>query len=289
MDQKSRQVGTSPAKRDFFKLLNNSNFGIDCHNSIDNCILDPIYGNLGEISDIKKFTTIFNDEAYRDSFSPELMKEEIIQTFQEKIFALNKNDPTYEARKEYFENKMEEELDSAESFTKSKNKRKRKFKNVDEKIPESLDPRKTKMVIEFNDHEAASIKSIAVKKRNNIKVKTRFMSGKLLMFAKISLKSFIYDIIATFCFPDENVRGIFKKYGIERVEIIHVLTDTDSTSLKFMFISDPNSEISESKFRDIILEIITSPQIYKRFDSSHKFWDIFWGRKRAQKKKTWIL
>ena len=33
------------------------------------------------------------------------MKEEVIQTFQGKIVALNKNGPTYEARKEYFEKK----------------------------------------------------------------------------------------------------------------------------------------------------------------------------------------
>ena len=60
------------------------------------------------------------------------MREEIIQTFQSKIFALNKEDPTYEARKEYFENKMDEELDTANSFEKSKNRMKRKFK-VDKK------------------------------------------------------------------------------------------------------------------------------------------------------------
>ena len=142
-------------------------------------------------------------------FLPELMKEEIIQTFQGKIFALDKNDPTYEARKEHFENKMDEELDSVESFLKSKNRKKKKIRDTDEKIAESLDPRKTKMVLEFNDHEAASINSCAVKKCSNIKVTTCFMSGKLLMLAKLSLKSFIYDVIETFCFPEENVRGIF--------------------------------------------------------------------------------
>ena len=201
------------------------------------------------------------------------MKEEIIQTFQGKVIALDKNDPVYEARKEYFENKMEEELDSVDSFIKSKNKnrRKGKIKNVDGKIEECFDPRKAKMVIEFNNHEAASIKSIAVKKRNSIKVTTRFISGKLLMFAKISLKSFISDVLETFCFPGENTKEIFKKYRIERVEILHVLTDTDSTALKSIFISDPNREIPESKFRDIIFEIITSSKIYKRFDSSHEF------------------
>ena len=270
----------------FFKLLNNSKFGIDSRNNIDNCILEPIYDDLGEISYIKKFTTILNDDTYRDFFSAEHMKEEIIQTFQGKIFALDKNDPPYEARKEYFENKIDQELHAVESFVKSKNKRKRKFQNVDGKISESLDPRKIKMVIEFSDHEAASIKSIAVKKLCKIKVTTRFMSGKLLMFAKLSLKSFIHDIIETFCFPDQNVRGIFKKYGIKKVEIFHVLTDTDSTSLKFMFISEPNSEIPESKYKNIIFKIITSSQIYKRFENSHEFWDIIRARKEQKRKNS---
>ena len=53
------------------------------------------------------------------------------------------------------------------------------------------------MVIEFNDPEAASIKSIAVKKCNSTKVMTPFMSGKLLMFAKLSLNSFICNMIET--------------------------------------------------------------------------------------------
>ena len=92
------------------------------------------------------------------------MKEEIIQTYQGKIFALNKNNPTYEARKEYFQNKMDEEVDAVESFKKSKNRRKRKFKDIDEKIEECQEPRKTKMVVEFSNHESASIKSFAVKK-----------------------------------------------------------------------------------------------------------------------------
>ena len=96
------------------------------------------------------------------------------------------------------------------------------------------------------------------------------MSEKLLIFAKLSLVSFIYEVIETFYFPDENVREIFKKYGIEWVDIFHMLTDTDctslkfmfistdSTSLKFMFISDRNSETPENKYRDMIFKIITS-------------------------------
>ena len=67
------------------------------------------------------------------------------------------------------------------------------------------------------------------------------------MFAKLSLMSFIYEILETFSFPDENVCSIFKKHGLEEVYIYHISTDTDSTSLKFLFICDLNSDTPESK------------------------------------------
>ena len=70
MNEKSRQHATSSVEKDFLKLLNNSNFGIDCRNNIDNCILEPLYDDLNEISYIKKFTTIFSDDIFRHFFSP---------------------------------------------------------------------------------------------------------------------------------------------------------------------------------------------------------------------------
>ena len=95
------------------------------------------------------------------------------------------------------------------------------------------------------------------------------------MFAKLSLMSFIYEMLKTFCFPDKKVRKIFKKYQIEKVHVYHVLTDSNSTCLKFLFVSDPNSDIPESKYRDIIFELIITSEIYNRFDSSHKYWKDF--------------
>ena len=68
------------------------------------------------------------------------------------------------------------------------------------------------MVIEFNNRESASVKSFAVKKRNEIKVTTRFMLGKLLMFAKRYLESFIYDLVETFCFLQKEIVDLNKKY-----------------------------------------------------------------------------
>ena len=127
--------------------------------------MEPLYDDFAEISYIKKFTTIFNDDTFRYFLSPCLLREEISQTFQAKIFALNKEDSTYEACEKYYERKMAEELDGVDTYEKNKKVKKRKFKNVDEKITDCLDPRKTRMIIDFNDHESASIKSFAVKKQ----------------------------------------------------------------------------------------------------------------------------
>ena len=69
MNQKSKQKATKSVEKDFFKLSNKSNFGIDYCNNIDNCIIELLYDNLGEISYIIKFTTIFNGDTYRH-FSP---------------------------------------------------------------------------------------------------------------------------------------------------------------------------------------------------------------------------
>ena len=108
-----------------------------------------------------------------------------------------------------------------------------------------------------------------------IKATTRFMSGKLLMFAKLSLKSFIYSLVELLSFPNQQVKEIFDKYQIERVLCYHNLTDTDSTSLQFAILSDPASDFPECDIRDIIFEVITKTEIFKRFDTSHPFWEKF--------------
>ena len=99
------------------------------------------------------------------------------------------------------------------------------------------------------------------------------------MFAKFSLMSFIYEMLETLCFPDKKVQEVYDKYLIEKVHIYHVLTDTDSTCLQFLFISDPKSNICEQKYSEMISEVIIASKIYNRFDSSHEYWEQFNSRK----------
>ena len=95
------------------------------------------------------------------------------------------------------------------------------------------------------------------------------------MFAKLSLKSFIYELAELFTFPDEIVRTIYDKYQIERVYVYHVFTDTDSTAIQFVVISSPQSTFSESLVRNIIFEVISQTAIANRFDKSDDFWKQF--------------
>ena len=137
--------------------------------------------------------------------------------------------------------------------------------------------RKNKRLVEFNDSECSAIKHIAVKTKTNIKCTTRFMSGKLLMFAKLSLKSFTYSLAELLTFPEENkvVQEIFDKYLIEKNLIYQILTDTDSTSLQFVAISKLETTFTENDLRNILFEISSKIEIKDRFDKSDDFWQFF--------------
>ena len=53
-------------------------------------------------------------------------------------------------------------------------------------------------MIDFDIKESNSIKSIDLKGNRNINVTSKCINGKMLMFAKRSLKSFVYDMIDVF-------------------------------------------------------------------------------------------
>ena len=55
LNQRSRQTAKNATEKDFYKLLNNANFGYDCRNNLDNCKFEPIYDEIGEISYIRKY------------------------------------------------------------------------------------------------------------------------------------------------------------------------------------------------------------------------------------------
>ena len=113
-------------------------------------------------------------------------------------------------RKESYELQRESDLDAVNSMEDRRKRRGKKgsFYNIDDKIDHVAKSKTTKMILGFYVDESVSIKSFAVKEKKEVEAKTIFLSRKMLMLAKLSLMSFIYDILETFCFPDEKVKKI---------------------------------------------------------------------------------
>ena len=95
-------------------------------------------------------------------------------------------------------------------------------------------------MIDFDEEYSCSIRSVAIENSSKINLTTRFSNGKMLMFGKISVKSFIYDLIDVFMFPDQETKEIYKKYQVELCYLYQNLTNTDSTSMLFIFICNLN-------------------------------------------------
>ena len=115
------------------------------------------------------------------------------------------------------------------------------------------------------------------------------MKGKMLMFAKTSFQSFIYDMVDIFCFPDQVVQEIYKKYCIEKCFIYQNLTDTNSTPLFFVFICNLNCTITEKDSRKILFEVMVVSKIFQRLDLLDDFWEQFNVQSKAIKKTGWSL
>ena len=159
----------------------------------------------------------------------------------------------------------------------------RRLKLVDynERKGEALRNQKIKSLIDFDEEYSSSIKSLAVKQDVKINLTTRFLNGKMSMFSKVSLKSFVYDLIDVSMFPNEDTRKIYDEYQVQKCYLQQDLTDTDSTSVFFIFICHLGCSVDERKSRDIIFKVIIKSKIIDRLDLSDDFWDQF----RVQNKK----
>ena len=85
MNQNARKTAKSKAEKDFYKLLNNSNFGNDCRNNIGNCSLELIYDGPEELAYIKKFTNIFQDLKLKEFFTEDVLKKQVQDEYEEKF------------------------------------------------------------------------------------------------------------------------------------------------------------------------------------------------------------
>ena len=77
MNQNVRRSAKTKVEKDFYKLLNNRNFGNDCRNNIENSKLELMFDGLDEIAYVKKYTNIMLDNRYREFFSLDLIRQQV--------------------------------------------------------------------------------------------------------------------------------------------------------------------------------------------------------------------
>ena len=120
-NQVSRQNAKNNIEKDFYKLLNNSNFGYDCRNNLDNCTFTPIYDELQEVSYLKKYYNYF-DPAVKEFVSTDLIKKEIEETNLDRLNKIKADNKFFEVKKAAVEHEKACDLDALETFEAKKKK-----------------------------------------------------------------------------------------------------------------------------------------------------------------------
>ena len=107
-----------------------------------------------------------------------------------------------------------------------------------------------------------------------MKITTRFMSVKLLIFAKVVIFNFIFDIIDVFTFQ------INKHFWWKRGLKMFCLPTFDQNReanflLQFVFVFDKTRLTSEEDSRNFIFKIFLNSKLRGRLDRFHKIFGEF--------------
>ena len=171
MNQKSRQQAKNDIEKDFYKLMNNANFGFDCRNDADSLKFDPLIDEINEITYIKKYHNLF-DPKIKKFVSSKILEDHIEKEYNDELFKIKDDDPFKNLRLTQLQNDKLKQLDGVACLKKEEKKRKRRIKkdDLDLRTEKLLQDRKVKTMIDFEYNASNSIKSIAIKKNTNVKV-----------------------------------------------------------------------------------------------------------------------
>ena len=180
-NQVARQNAKTPKEKNFYKLMNNANFGYDCRNNFKNRYFTPVVDEIEEMAYIRKHQNVCDSDII-NYFSPDHLRMQINEDFDNKIAKISTQDEYYEVNKNSLEIERKKQLDSVESLMKKrvKNHKKRVFKEVDQLVEDLEQCKNTKTVHEFHRCCATSKKAIGAKEHNKIGPSTRFSTGKML-------------------------------------------------------------------------------------------------------------
>ena len=201
---------------------------------------------------------------------------------------LDKEDKFYEIKLQTLKADILSLLEPAEKVNQNNKKNKKRKTSIDyaKRKNEALANQRVKRLIDLDEEYSSSIKSIAIEKSSKIYLITRFLNGKMLMFSKVSIKSFAFDLIDVFMFPNAKIQEIYEKYKVNRCYLDQNLTDTDSTSMFFVFVCNLDINIRDDKARNIIFEVMLKSKVFDRLDLSAEFYKQFNCQNEQLKKQV---
>ena len=287
MNQKSRQTAKNKIESDFFKLLSNANFGYDCKNNLGNCVFEPINDEINELSFIRRYYNNMFDKDIAPFINARILQDEITEKINNERQKIKESDPFFTAKIRSLENRRNIDEKALDKFKQKeiKDHKRTRLLSYSDRMEQAVKNQKIKNITDFCDQDTASIKSLGVKANDKAKITTGFIKGKMLMFTKTSIRSFVYDLIYCFFLPNEEVQELYAKNDILKCFIYLILTDTDSCCIQFLFLSKIKSQITENQARKLLFEIILL-QVGHRIDTSQDFYVNFLCQNETRKKQV---
>ena len=261
----------------FWKLLNNVNFGFDCRNNSQNKSLHLIYDENAEVEFIIKYIKHTTNNCFLDLDT----RIKNIEEYYSKLDNLEDDEQPYAETL-----KQEEIRRVMNSYGRKKKDKKSKLLSHAEHLEEAYSNKAYTFVQDLEEDGVNSVKGIACKKQTMVRVSIRYISSKLLIKTKISLASFICDCIDTICLSNEETSLIYALYKIIKVLPYLLITGTDSSSLEFIVIAEDSCDCGEREMRDILLRIFFDNDIQHKLDLSVKFFVPFNKRNEAVRKQV---
>ena len=102
--------------------MNNSNFGYDCRNNLDNCKFVPIFDEYQEITFFGRYFILL-DPKVTQFVTSDLLKQDIEAKFNDKLSKLDKKDAFYEIKLQTIKNQRLQKIESAERFEQQQKKK----------------------------------------------------------------------------------------------------------------------------------------------------------------------
>ena len=127
MNQKARQEAPDKVESDFCKLLNNSNFGYDCRNNLDNLTFQPIRDELNELNFTKKYHSNLYNPSIKKFITSQVIEDDIKERYNNDMQKIKPDDKFYTSKVKNIEFRKRIETEALESYKakEAKNHRKR--------------------------------------------------------------------------------------------------------------------------------------------------------------------